>query len=281
MNAFFRQLKWELRKLFTRKRTYIGFAAYLVFEIALLSLMQGETVRTAARRKIERAGYTFRENFTGPTVAASIMGTTMTVLGSLYIALVAGEIVAKEVEDGTMRMLLCRPISRLRILTVKLATCLLYTCAITVFIASTAMVIGVLVEGPGNFLIMPLKEDFVVSYEFWPGLGRYCAAVGLQTMSVFTITTLAFMLSCLKMKPVAATTIALSVLVIDETLRDVPFFASLQPYFLMTHVTAWIKVYEFPIPWGNLLQNYAFLFALNGVFVWLGWNSFRKRDFKL
>ena len=36
-------------------------------------------------------------------------------LGGLFLALVSGDVVSKEVEDGTMRMMLCLPASRWRI----------------------------------------------------------------------------------------------------------------------------------------------------------------------
>ena len=48
-----------------------------------------------------------------------MLRTTVLLIGTLFVALVAGDIVAKEVEDGTLRVLPCQPISRLRVLTVK------------------------------------------------------------------------------------------------------------------------------------------------------------------
>src|SRR5438067_1991897 len=61
------------------------------------------------------------------TCSGSIMKSSRSVmlapqillLMPLYAALVGGDLVAKEAEDGTLRMILSRPISRFRLLFVK------------------------------------------------------------------------------------------------------------------------------------------------------------------
>ena len=69
--------------------------------------------------------------FSGATLGLLMLMWTTFLLGALYLALVAGDVVAKEVEDGTLRMILCRPISRLRVGFLKYSACVLYTFALT------------------------------------------------------------------------------------------------------------------------------------------------------
>ncbi len=73
-------------------------------------------------------------------------------LEALFLALVAGDVVSKEVEDGTLRMMLCRPISRTRILTVKVIVSLLYTIVLTFFVGLTALAVGIDEQRPGRFV---------------------------------------------------------------------------------------------------------------------------------
>ena len=57
MSLFFRQLRGELWKLFARKRTYIGFGAFLALEIVILIIFQLPKVQGSWKRLIERAGF--------------------------------------------------------------------------------------------------------------------------------------------------------------------------------------------------------------------------------
>src|ERR1700744_3037074 len=53
------------------------------------------------------------------TVATILVGILAYTLLPLYVALIGGDIVSKEQEDGTLRMILCRPVSRARLLCLK------------------------------------------------------------------------------------------------------------------------------------------------------------------
>lgn len=280
MSSLVLQLRWELHKLFSRRRTLIGFAALFAFEVLLLFLLHDGAIRAEVRRTILRAGFTFTENFTGPTIADFVMSNAMSFLGNIQIALVAGELVSKEIEDGTMRMLLCRPIRRGRVLLGKLLTGLIFTCAVTSFIAVTSLLLGLLYQGPGFWLILSPKEQYVAHHEFWPGLVRYGAATGFMTLGCCSVTALAFMLSCLNMKPAAAAVVALSVFVADDTLRNLPYFASVKAHFVMSHIVGWIHLYDRRIPWEFLVRNYTILMALDTVLITAGWLAFQRRDLK-
>jgi ABC-2 type transport system permease protein len=70
------------------------------------------------------------------------MGFSVFLLGALFLSLVAGDIVAKEGEDGHMRLLLARPVSRFRLLLLKYLTCTGYALFLIQFLAWTAFLLG-------------------------------------------------------------------------------------------------------------------------------------------
>src|SRR5438093_667969 len=125
MSLFLFQLGNELKKLFARKRTYIGFGAFLLIECAILFLLNLPKPRASFRHLIEQNGYAFEQYFSGLTLAMMMLMWTTLLLGALYLALVAGDVVSKEVEEGTMRMMLCRPVSRRRIGALKYIACVI------------------------------------------------------------------------------------------------------------------------------------------------------------
>ena len=280
MSLFFLQMRNELHKLFARKRTYLGFTAFVAVEILLLFLLNLPKPKAGFRKLIEQNGYGFDQYFSGATLGLLMLMWTTFLLGALYLALVAGDVVAKEVEDGTLRMILCRPISRLRVGFLKYAACVLYTFALTFFIGITALVAGLLYCGWGGlFAIAPL-EQLLAMHEAWPGLWRYLGALPLLGFGLVSITSLGFLFSCCEMKPAAATILTLSIFFFDSIFRSIPYFESLRGWFMTTHMTLWLRVFEHHIPWWRLAEDVTWLGALNVTFALIGLAILQQRDFK-
>ena len=280
MTSFFFQLRWELVKLFARKRTYLGFGAFLFVELAILFLLNLPKPKAGFRRMIEQNGYAFESYFSGPTLGFTILLLTTFLLGGLYLALVSGDVIAKEVEDGTMRMMLCRPASRVRILLLKYTACVVYTFALIVFIGVSALLAGIAYCGLGGlFVFEPIDKIFAL-YELKPGLLRYLAALPLLALSLLTITSLGFLFSCLNMKPAAATIVTLSLFFLDNIFKGIPYFESLHSYFLTTHMSTWVHVMENYVPWWRMTEDYSYLLAADATFVILAVAFFHQRDFK-
>ncbi len=280
MSLFFLQMRNELHKLFARKRTYLGFAAFVAVEILLLLLLNLPKPKAGFRKLIEQNGYGFDQYFSGATLGLLMLMWTTFLLGALYLALVAGDVVAKEVEDGTLRMILCRPISRLRVGFLKYAACVLYTFALTFFIGITALVAGLLYCGwGGRFAIAPL-EQLLAMHEAWPGLWCYLGALPLLGFGLVSITSLGFLFSCCEMKPAAATILTLSIFFFDSIFRSIPYFESLRGWFMTTHMTLWLRVFEYHIPWWRIVEDVTWLGALNVTFALVGLAILQQRDFK-
>jgi ABC-2 type transport system permease protein len=279
-SSFTRQLRGELWKLFARKRTHLGFGVFLTVEIVILILFQLPKVQRSWRALLERAGYGFDEYFSGITLAFQIVVWTTFLLGGLYIALVAGDVVAKEVEDGTLRMTLCRPVSRMRVLALKYAACLIYTFALILFIGLSALAVGLLRQGLGGFFaFQPIRGLFVL-YDFSEGLWRYLGSLPLLALSCVSVASLGFALSCFNMKPAAATIATLSYFIADSIFQQIPYFESIKAWFITTHIDAWYDIYRSPIPWERMVEDYAYLLAVNATLVIVGAVAFQSRDFK-
>ena len=82
------------------------------------------------------------------------------------------------------------------------------------------------------------------------------------------------------MKPAAATIVTLSVFFFDTIFRNIPYFESLQPYFLTTHMSTWLHVMETYVPWWRIAEDFSYLFAADTTFVILALAAFHERDFK-
>jgi ABC-2 type transport system permease protein len=280
MSLLFLQLRLELRKLFARKRTYLGFAAFLAVETLILFLLNLPRPKASFRKLIEQNGYGFDQYFSGVTLGLLILMWTTFLLGALYLALVAGDVVAKEVEDGTMRMILSRPVSRCRVGLLKYAACVLYTFALTAFIGLSALLAGILYRGVGGLFVFAPQEHLTALYETGPGLLRYLGSIPLLGLGLVSITSLGFLFSCCNMKPAAATILTLSIFFFDSIFRNIPYFESLQAWFITAHMATWLHVFENYIPWWRMTEDYSYLLALDATFVVIGLTIFQQRDFK-
>ena len=269
MSLLFLQLRGEMRKLFARKRTYIGFGAYVVLEILVLCLFQLQKVQASWRHMIERAGGGFEHYFSGTTLALIVVMATF-LLTMLYLALIGGDVVAKEVEEGTMRMALCRPISRVRLLLLKYVACVIYNFVLVAFVGGTALLACTLREGPGGLFAMAPEQNIVALFDTQEGLVRYGAALFFYALSSLSITTVAFMLSCFNMKPATATIVTLSAFIIDWIFYHLPYFSSIKEYFLTHNMTTWVHIFLQRVPWTLMAQDYAYLLAVDATFVIVG-----------
>src|SRR5271169_3163754 len=98
---FFLQLKNELWKLFGKKRTYIGFGAFVLAQTAMLLAFKYSRWQHDFERMLSGNGYLASEFISALTVSVVMLMPQIILLMPLYTTLVGGDLMAKEYEDGT------------------------------------------------------------------------------------------------------------------------------------------------------------------------------------
>lgn len=281
MMLFFTQWRAELRKMLARKRTFLGFGAFLLLELVLLVVFHLDKVENVFRRMIQHQGEAFDSYFSALTLAYMVLRLAVFLLGGIYLTLVAGDVVAKESEDGNLRLILARPISRLRLLTLKFLSCLAYTFVLIQFISWSALVMGMVIRGWGGglFAFAP-EQQFLAFYDASEGLVRYAMATVSLSLSMSMAACLAFFFSCWRIKPSAATITALSYLLIDMILREGHFMDDYKYLLITNYMSSWSMVFFETIPWAVLVQNYAILAGVGLTLFVLGALVFESRDLK-
>lgn len=279
---FLQQLRGELRKLYARPRTWMGYGAFLIMEALILWVYKLDGSQRHVRGLMERNNLEFGTYYSSLTITFTIMLLSMFLLGSVFFALVAGDIVAKENEDGNLRLVFARPISRLRLLVIKYTAVALYTFSFVFFVGITGYLMAVVAVGrEGGLFVMESRMKVFAAYPDWGEgffrLGLGAAGIGV---SMITLSSVAFMFSCLKIKPAAATIITLTILFVDMILQGFPFFKPYETYFVTWRMGAWVFFMEHQLSWPKLIESYAFLMGLNVTCFTLGWAAFQSRDFK-
>ncbi|MGV3663530.1 MAG: ABC transporter permease [Prosthecobacter sp.] len=279
MSLFLHQWYSELLKLFARRRTYIGFGAFVLLQILIFMLVKKFGLPT--QRLIAGSGENVTYYLSALTLASFVLGASVFLLGALFLSLVAGDIVAKEGEDGHMRLLLARPISRFRLLLLKYLTCSAYAVFLIQFLAWTAFLLGLTLHGWGGGYFAVVPEVSVIAFYDWgPGLQRYaCISIGIG-LSMTTISSIAFFLSCFRIKPAAATIGALTYILVDFIIRTGGFMDSYQHLLVTKHMAVWGRLLSENIDWPLVLRGYTVIAVVNITLFTLGYAVFESRDLK-
>ena len=280
---FLLQLRSELAKLFGKKRTYIGFGAFLLSQNVMLLAFRYSNWEKGTARLLEGNGYVATEFISTLTVAVLMLIPQILLLMPLYVMLVGGDLVAKEAEDGTLRMILSRPISRFRLLFTKWLTGVIFAAILVVSLGAMALFFArCWFEWKGMFIFIPIPggQPIFNVMSAGEGLKYYALAHVLLAVNACTMLSLAFMFSCFNMKPAAATILALSFLFLSVVMEGMPFFEDWKEFALTHHFRAWILVFSKPMPLAQIAEALCVLAGVNVTAFVIGATHFHMRDIK-
>ena len=275
----YRHFRSELWKLFGKKRTYIGFGAFVLAQTGMLLMFRFGRVRADMERTLAGNGYLAQEYISALTVAVIMLIPQVALLMPLYAALVGGDMVAKEAEEGTLRMILSRPISRFRLLLMKWLAGVFFAALLVLVLGATALCLArIWFPWRGLFISWPEIGFNVLSAT--AGFKLYLWSLTFMALNASVTVSLAFMFGCFNMKPAAATILALSVLFLSIVLENIPFFETYKEWFPTYHFHTWIRIYSQPTPWDAVGQTLCVLLALNLTTFLVGASAFQARDIK-
>ncbi len=277
---FLLQLRNELWKLFGKKRTYIGFVMFLLAQNVIALVFKFTRASRPMQRMLESGGQLADEYISVLTIATIMLVPVAAFLLPLYASLVGGDLVAKEAEDGTLRMILSRPISRGRLLAVKWVAGAIFGVALCGALGAFGLAFASLYFPWGSlFVWMPEQKIFSL---FAPGTGlvRYVAAHLMLVTEAVSILTLAFMFSCFNVKPAAATILGLSFVFVSLILEHIPYFADYRDWFFTYHLHLWQLSFLDRVPWWRMGQSLSLLAGFNATFFVVGLGVFHARDIK-
>jgi len=278
---FLAQLKNELWKLFGKKRTYIGFGAFVLAQTVMLLMFKYTRWQGQFERLLAGNGYLASEYISALTVAVIMLVPQILLLMPLYVTLTGGDLVAKEAEDGTLRMILSRPISRVRLLLVKWIAGIVFSAVLVLALGAIALGFArLLFPWKGMFVVGELPHQIFALFPPGQGLELYLFAHVFMAVNAIAMLSVAGMFSCFNMKPAAATILALSFLFMSMVMEHIPFFETYQNWFITYHFAAWVLVFQTPVPWPQIAQSEIILLAVSATAFVIGAMVFQVRDIK-
>jgi ABC-2 type transport system permease protein len=268
----------ELLKTYLRWRSYIAFIAIaVVVPLVLIAMkLNAEAMLRGATRGLSQ-DFLFVGNIVNGYFVTYFVMNALWIHIPFLLTLGAGDQLAGEAAAGTFRILLTRPASRSRILTIKYLTTLFYTFTVVAFLVVLSVGLGLLLFGSGPLLV-PAKILTLLPAQEAPW--RILLACLLATWGMWVVASLAFFFSSLVDNALGPIVGTMAVIIIFYVISGVPvdLFREMRPYLFTTYLDIWQKALESPIPWREVLDSGLSLGAFGVGFFGVTWYIFVRKD---
>lgn len=236
--------RWELRKLRFQKRTYLGLGAAVavpvIFAVAT-SVQSGGPDDVPFGRYIHTSGLAI------PLVLL-LFGSIW--LYPLITALVAGDIIASEDHNGTLKTIFTRSLERGQIWRGKVLAAASYAVVAIAVSGLTAIVAGCLVSG-----FNPLTSLSGTRVPAPTALGLVAASLGVYLVPILAIASVGLLLSAVTRNSAAAVVGTLLFSLLLQLLAILPGLGGLEPYLLSSQFDAWQGLLREPADWGPVVRS--------------------------
>ena len=269
----------ELYKIFKKWRTYIGFIAIgvLVPIIQIAMLYEGENSINFVTRDI-RESFVFVGNLLNSYFISYIILNALAVHIPFLITLVAADLLAGEASAGTYRLLVPRPVSRMKIVTSKFFAGAIYTNFLILWLAVISLGLGVIIFGVGELIV--LKSSTIVIFEKSDVFWRFLLAYGYASLGMTVVCSLALLFSSLvenAIGPIISTMAVIIIFIIISAI-NIDLFQAIKPYLFTSYILNWREFFNNPVDTFEIIKSALILVGHIVLFFSLTAFIFRKKD---
>lgn len=238
-------LKFEAIKLLRSKLFWIGFA--LIF-LMVAVVYAGFQWRKHHPRKVrvERMTFDSTQLLSGPWFSYLVESPMVLLFLPLLVTAVGSSMIAGEARQGTLRMMLIRPLSRTQVLAAKAAVLIAYTLLVFGFMAGLAMAVGFgEFRLRGEMFVLSVEKQRLFIIPAAQSLERMWMSFALAVPTLLSVAMLALMFSVIFEQATAATLATLGVYYASMIMDEIPlsFMDVVQPFLPTHYMFSWRTVY--------------------------------------
>jgi ABC-2 type transport system permease protein len=268
----------ELAKLLRRPRTWVTLFLLNLLPTVIAVLL---AVTHIGPRPGQGPAFLSAVLSDGPLFAAAALAIVLPLFLPIAVAVVAGDSIAGEAQTGTLRYLLIRPVSRLRLLVAKLISMVTFTVLAVVLVAGVGLLVGSLLLGnepaaPGTDLLSVSGTALSAGQI----AVRTLLAMAYAALSMLGVGALALFLSTVTDSALGATLGALAFLIGSSLLLPLDAAHALQPYLPTRYWLAFIDLFRDPILWRDIERGALLQLVYVVVFLGAAWANFATKDIK-
>ncbi len=213
----------------------------------------------------------------GTLFPLAALGIVLPLFLPIAVAITAGEAIAGEAQQGTLRYMLVRPVGRTRLLGAKLVAVMAFVVLTVLVVAATAYVLGTLLLG--NESVTTGVATFSGSPMSTPELvGRTFLALGYAMLCMLGVAAVALFLSTVSYSPLGAALGTMALLVASTLLLTLDAADAIQPYLPTRYWLAFVDLFRDPILWRDVVRGVLLQVVYVVVFLGAGWANFMTKD---
>lgn len=258
-------LKFEWIKLMHRPRTFLSIGLMLVLITLIFWGLKSEGENAL--------GYLFQsldENFLKQGTILNGYMVVFLILNTLWIhipiliVIVTGDLFSSELESGTIRLLMIRPISRNCVALAKFCTAIVYVFFFVLIFTSISLGIALVLFGSGDLIVAFNGIQIIPEADL---LWRFLAAFGYAFLAMSTFAILSVTISFFTRKSLVAILITLGVIVISTLLQTLAssLFMGWEFFLITYHFAQWQLFFYSDIDWVTLLKSAFWLIGFSGI----------------
>jgi ABC-2 type transport system permease protein len=184
---------------------------------------------------------------------------------------------AGEAAAVTLRTMLTRPFSRSKLVLAKYFAAMIYTAALIFWMALISLVLGVLIMGTGDLIVI---RNTIYVFSENDVLWRLALAFSFGLLAMWCVSALAFMFSSFtsnSIGPIILTmTVIISFIVISAI--DLSIFRVVKPFLFTTYMGSWKLFFEEPLQTAEILISSGVLALHAVVFLMVSLFHFNRKD---
>ncbi|HEX4837004.1 MAG TPA: ABC transporter permease subunit [Solirubrobacteraceae bacterium] len=238
--------RWELRKLVSQKRTYMGLGLAVILPLIFV------LVQNLHSHHRHEEGGIFVSQVTQSGLATPVLMLLFLSVFMLPViaALVAGDIVAAEDGNGTLKTILTRSVNRGQVFVAKVLAAASYA-ALAVFLsAAVATIAGVASWGFNQ--ITTYSGTVVTAGE---GLLLVFAANACYLIPLLTVACIGVLLSTATRNSAASVVGTVGFVILLFILSGIPGLEGLKPYLLTEQFESWHGLLRTPTDWAPIWHS--------------------------
>jgi ABC-2 type transport system permease protein len=237
--------RWELRKLISQKRTYLGLGLIVILPLFFVIFQN-------VHQRHDHGDNIFAAQITQSGLATPVL--TLLFLSAFMLPLVAslvsGDVVANEDGNGTLKTILTRSVDRGQVFAAKVIAAMTYA-AIAVFLsAAVATVAGVASWG---FHSVRTFSGTVVSAS--EALLLVFAANAIYLIPLFAVVSIGVLLSTVTRNSAAAVVGTIGLVILLYIVSGIPGLEGAQPYLLTQQFQNWQGLLRTPTDWAPIAHS--------------------------
>ena len=260
-----RLIQIELIKMINRVRTFIsiGLMAVLVSLIFWGLKSQGENAVGYVLDTLNR-NFTINGSILNGTLVIYIILNTLWIHVPVLIVIVTADLFSSELESGTIRIMLTRPLKRFKLVLIKHLTAVIFVFVFMLFWTLISVWPAILLFGRGDLVVVFNGLQIIEEKEL---LVRFASAFGFAFLSMSAFAIFSVTVSIFTRKSLNAILITLGILVISTLLQTLSptLFLGWESFLITHHFARWQLFFYSEIDSSAILNSMIWLISFSAI----------------